>query len=98
MTQHDHSASGVADAQGATGQASGTAAADADIVPDGYWQTLMWWMREGPAMIRDARRYRWLRSDGLGHVRWEGLTTETCDVGLDFAIDRMLDATGTRQQ
>jgi hypothetical protein len=35
---------------------------------------------------RDAARYRWMRTN-LNHVNFEGLTTDTCDVGLDFAID-----------
>jgi hypothetical protein len=37
--------------------------------------------------LRDAARYQWIRSEGLSHIRWEGLTDETCDVGLDAAID-----------
>lgn len=36
---------------------------------------------------RDAARYRWLRADGLGHINFEGLTSDTSDVGLDYAID-----------
>ena len=44
-------------------------------------------------LIQDAERYRWMRADGLSFIKWDGLTTETCDVGLDFAIDKRLDAT-----
>lgn len=42
---------------------------------------------EMASLRRDAERYRWMRSEGLGFIRWEGFTTETCDVGLDGAID-----------
>ena len=35
---------------------------------------------------RDAKRYRWLRSH-LEYINFDGLTTDTCDVGLDHAID-----------
>jgi hypothetical protein len=38
----------------------------------------------------EARRYRWLR-EHLEFIKWEGagetLTYDTCDVGLDHAID-----------
>jgi len=40
---------------------------------------------------RDASRWRWMRSDGLSFVKWEGLTTDTSDVGLDYAADSALD-------
>lgn len=36
---------------------------------------------------RDAERYRWLRGNGLTHINFEGLTHDTSDVGLDYAID-----------
>jgi hypothetical protein len=39
------------------------------------------------AVQADAARYRWLRSDGLKHIDFDDLSTETCDVGLDYAID-----------
>lgn len=38
-------------------------------------------------VVRDALRYRWLRSEGFRHINFEGLTCDTCDVGLDHAID-----------
>ena len=36
---------------------------------------------------RDAQRYRWLRSEGIDRINFGGLTPDTCDVGLDSAID-----------
>lgn len=39
------------------------------------------------AAQRDAERWRWIRGDGLMHVYFEGLTTDTSDVGLDCAAD-----------
>lgn len=36
---------------------------------------------------KDADRYQWLRGEGLNHIDFEGLSDETCDVGLDYAID-----------
>lgn len=35
----------------------------------------------------DAERYRWLRSDGLENINFKHLTSDTCDIGLDHAID-----------
>jgi hypothetical protein len=40
----------------------------------------------------DARRYRWLRSAGLQYVHVARLTPDTCDIGLDTAIDAALSA------
>jgi hypothetical protein len=37
-----------------------------------------------------AERYQWLRAN-LQHINFGGLTTDTCDVGLDYAIDRRLE-------
>lgn len=36
---------------------------------------------------RDVGRYQWLRSDGLSRINFEGWTTDTSDVGLDYIID-----------
>lgn len=41
-------------------------------------------------IVEDAMRYRWLRSEGLQYINFKGLTCDTSDVGLDFAIDQML--------
>ena len=40
-------------------------------------------------LVRDAARYRWLRSN-LQFVNFEGLTCDTCDVGLDYAVDKAI--------
>lgn len=39
----------------------------------------------------DAECYRWIRSDGLQYVRVEELTCDTCDVGLDYAIEKRVE-------
>lgn len=41
-------------------------------------------------LAKDAMRYRWLRGEGMQHINFDGLTCDTCDIGLDFAIDQML--------
>lgn len=38
----------------------------------------------------DAIRYRWLRSH-LEFINFSGLTYDTSDVGLDYAIDRVVE-------
>lgn len=43
--------------------------------------------KEYQKLVRDAERYRWLRSDGLRHIDFTDLTPDTCDIGLDYAID-----------
>jgi hypothetical protein len=40
-------------------------------------------------LCRDAERYNWLR-EHLEFINFDGLTTDTCDVGLDYAIDRRI--------
>lgn len=40
----------------------------------------------------NASRYEWLRSDGLDFIKLAELTCDTCDVGLDHAIDVRLAA------
>ena len=42
------------------------------------------------AVERDAARYRWLRDQWLGHLLKLFDTTDTSDVGLDYAIDAAL--------
>jgi hypothetical protein len=42
------------------------------------------------AFIRDALRYRWLR-EHIEHINFNNLTCDTCDVGMDHAIDMALD-------
>lgn len=36
---------------------------------------------------QDAKRYRWLRSDGIVHINFAQLSPDTSDVGLDTAVD-----------
>lgn len=48
--------------------------------------------KEAARLREDAARYRYLRSEGLDLVDWGMLTTETCDVGLDHAIDSRIKA------
>lgn len=38
-----------------------------------------------------AKRYRCWRSAGLGYINWDGLSSDTSDVGLDFATDRLME-------
>lgn len=45
----------------------------------------------------DAARYRWLRSEGLQYIRIQDLTCDTCDIGLDHAIDTRLSPTSEKQ-
>lgn len=37
-------------------------------------------------LIVEAARYRWLR-EHLEFIRFEGLTCDTCDIGLDYILD-----------
>lgn len=39
-------------------------------------------------LARGHARWEWMRSEGLDFIKWEGLTTETCDVGLDHQADK----------
>ena len=48
---------------------------------------------ENPWM-RNGLRYLWLRDQWLGHLLKLFDTTDTSDVGLDFAIDMAISATG----
>lgn len=41
------------------------------------------------AQKQNAARYEWLRSH-LQFINFEGLTCDTCDVGLDYAIDKAI--------
>jgi hypothetical protein len=38
----------------------------------------------------NAARYEWLRSH-LEFINFDGLTCDTCDIGLDYAIDKNID-------
>ena len=40
---------------------------------------------------KDAARYQWLRNKGIERINWEGFTTETCDIGLDHAIEKTME-------
>lgn len=53
-------------------------------------------VRDAAELKRDAERYRWLRSKGLERIRWEGFTTDTCDIGLDYAVDQAMLAGDSR--
>ncbi len=44
------------------------------------------------AARRNEARYLWMRSDGLRHVRLSRLTCDTCDSGMDAAIDAAMAA------
>ncbi len=52
---------------------------------------------EVEGLAKDAGRYRWLRGDGLAYIKFEGLTTETCDVGLDYAISAAMENSNEHQ-